>query len=124
MIFCQLLCSAIELALYTFVIDGTAVMSPASNTAIIGAMTVLLPTFLFCKLSENMTDRLLKIGDVFYKCPWYRLSVRQQKLFLLPIQRGQMEYRISGLGIVECSLAIFTAVRIYSFYVKVSDISG
>lgn len=109
-IFYQMLFSAIELASYMFAMDETQGMSLTNVTAVIGALTVLLPTYLFCKLSENVTAKLWMTGNAFYECSWYRLSAKQQKLVLLPIQRSSQEFRMNGLGIVDCSLAIFTTV--------------
>lgn len=110
-IFYQVLLSAVELATFMFVIDRTDAMSPLNNVALIAILTILPQTFFFCKLSENITDRLEAIGNVFYGCSWYCLSAKQQQLFLLPIQRGQREFRMNGLGIVDCSLEIFWAVN-------------
>lgn len=110
-IFYQMLFSAIDLASFIFAIDEKQGMSPSNATAVVGASTVLLPTFLFCMLSENVTLRLQEIGDAFYGCSWYYLDARQQRLFLLPIQRAQKELRLNGLNIVNCSLEIFSRVN-------------
>lgn len=110
-LFYQMLFTAIELASYMFAIDEAQAMSPSNITAILGALTVLLPTFLFCKLSENVTEALQVIGDAFYGCSWYRLSGKQQQLFLLPVQRAQKAFRMNGLGIVDCSLEVFASVN-------------
>lgn len=112
MIFYQLLFTAIELATFMFVVDETDVLSPASNVAIIAISTILVPTLLFCKLSENVTGCLEIVGDHFYGIPWYSLGPKQQKLFVLTIQRAQKQFRINGLGIVDCSLEIFALVSI------------
>lgn len=110
-IFYQMLFSAIDLATFTFAIDQTQGMSPSNATAVVGASTVLLPSFLFCLLSENITLRLHVIADAFYECSWYYLSAKYQKLFILPIQRSQKELRLNGLGLVNCSLEIFSRVN-------------
>lgn len=109
-IFYQLLFSAVELAMFMFVITETNEMSAANITATQGALSVLLPTFIFCTLSEHMTERMRAIADAFYGCPWYRLSAQQQLVFLLPVQRSQRAFRLNGLGIVDCSLAVFVTV--------------
>lgn len=106
-IFYQMLFSAIQLASFIFLVSIT----PANFTIVLGSMTVLLPTYLFCKLSENMADRLHLIENAFYGYSWYRLSVSEQKLFLLPIQRAQQKFQMNGLGIVDCSLQIFSKVN-------------
>lgn len=110
-IFYQMLFSAIDLATFMFAIDETKGMNPSNSTAIEGALTVLLPSYLFCQLSENVTERLENIGDVFYGCSWYYLSAEQQQMFLLPIQRAEKKFRLNGLDIVDCSLEIFSRVN-------------
>lgn len=110
-IFYQMLFSAIDLATFMFAIDETKGMNPSNSTAIEGALTVLLPSYMFCVLSENVTGRFADIGNAFYGCPWYYLSAQQQKMFLLPIQRAQKEFRLNGLGMVDCSLEIFSRVN-------------
>lgn len=72
----------------------------------------IIANIFFCKLSENITTDLEEIGDAFYNCPWYFLAVSQQKTFVLPIHRSQKTYRLTGLGIVSCSLDIFLSVSI------------
>lgn len=65
---------------------------------------------IYCRLSENITDDLFASGDLFYESPWYRLPPKLQKLYMLPIQRSQQEFRLSGFGIIECSMRICAAV--------------
>lgn len=109
-LFYQILFSAIELASFMFAVDESKGMSPSNNTAALSVLTVLLPTFLFCKLSENVSVRLLLIDDAFYGCSWYYLNASQQKLILMATQRAQKEFRMRGLGIVNCSLEMFLTV--------------
>lgn len=58
-----------------------------------------------------VTASLTAIGDHFYNFPWFLLPVEHQLLFLPPIQRSQSAYRLKGLGMVECSLRVYSAVR-------------
>lgn len=109
-LFYQLLMSAIDIAYYTVGIESES--SSHLVVCLVGVSSVLLPTFFFCKLSENITTDLEEIGDAFYNCPWYFLAVSQQKTFVLPIHRSQKTYRLTGLGIVSCSLDIFLSVSI------------
>lgn len=111
--FLQMLFSAVELASFISAVDETKGMNGMNNTAVVRASTVLLPTYHFCKQSDNTAGKLLTIGDAFFECSWYWLSARQQKLFLLPIARAQQEFRMTGLGIVSCTLQIFTAVSTF-----------
>lgn len=111
MFFIQMLFSAIQLATFMFVLNATNSMSQSNVTAVLGSLSVLLPTYIYCNLSEKVTGRLQVIGDAFYGCAWYCMRVKQQKLFLLPIQRAHQAFRMNGLGIVACSLAIFASVN-------------
>lgn len=110
-LFCQLLFSAAELAMLFFVLNETNASSITNSVAIIAVSVVLMPSFVVCLLSEKVTGRLQAIGDGFCECAWYRLSAEQQQLFLLPIKRAQKECRLNGLGIVDCSLAVFASVN-------------
>lgn len=67
-IFYQMLFSAIDLATFLFAIDETKGMNPSNSTAIEGALTVLLPSYIFCQMSENVTGLFGNIGDAFYGC--------------------------------------------------------
>lgn len=63
-------------------------------------------------LAEWITSDLLSIGDHFYKSAWFRLPVMRQKLLIVPIQRAQREVRLKGLGLFDCSLAVFSSVNL------------
>lgn len=67
-------------------------------------------TFVYFYFSERITTDLLAIGEHFYNSPWYRLSAKQQKLLMLPVLRAQCEQRLTGLGIIDCSMAIYSKV--------------
>lgn len=76
-----------------------------------GLNSVLTPTFAYCLLSDNVTWHLHSIAEHFYYFSWYRLPVKQQKLFIFPIRRAQKPFRMSGHGIVDCSLRVFSSVN-------------
>lgn len=122
LIFFQMLFSATELASFLFAIDETKGMDLMNGTAILGGWTILMPTYLFCQLSENVSVSMQMISDAFYGCAWYCLSAKQQTLFLLPMQRAQKEIRINGLGIVDCSLAVFASVNARAIYIQYPDV--
>lgn len=68
-------------------------------------------TYVFCYFAENVTDDLLSISDSFYQSNWYQYPAKQQRtLFMLAIRRAQSECRMSGLGLVDCSLGVYTLV--------------
>lgn len=122
LIFFQMLFSATELASFLFAIDETRGMDLMNGTAILGGWTILMPTYLFCKLSENVSVSMQTIGDAVYGCSWYCLSAKQQTLFVLPMQRAQKEIRINGLGIVDCSLAVFVSVNARAIFIRLPDV--
>lgn len=71
-------------------------------------------TFAYFFFSERITTDLSEIGEIFYYSPWYgRLTAKQQKLLVLILQRSQREVRLTGMGLFDCSLPIFKAVRIH-----------
>lgn len=113
-IFYQLLLCAVILAVYLFTIQVTELFSFGSLVSFVGILCIVGPTYIYCMLSENITIKIYEIGDGFYNIAWYRLPIKQQKLFILPIQRSQSEFRLMGLGLVDCSLGVFSAVSEYS----------
>lgn len=71
---------------------------------------VLTLTAVYYFHSEWITADLWEISDNFYNSPWSLLLVKHQKLLVLPIQRGQREFRLKGLGLFNCSLPVFVMV--------------
>lgn len=122
-LFCQLLFSALELAFFVVAIEANDIMSLENVSSLMAVLTILLPTYLFCNLAENSTVDLEVSADAFYECSWYNLSTRQQRIFLLPIQRGQAEVRMNALGMVDVSLALFLAVSEWVFQILLSTLS-
>lgn len=111
--FYQLLLCAVIVALYLSMMASSNLFSFNIIVCLAAMSTVLLPTFFYCKLSESVTFDLELIGDTFYECSWYYLHPKQQQMFVLPIQRAQNCFRMTGLGIVECSLNAFSFVSLY-----------
>lgn len=75
----------------------------------------LLICYVYCHFSEIITAKSFEICYVVYSSLWYEMSVEQQKAIILIIQRSQKEFRLTGLGLVDCSLTTFTSVTIH-FY--------
>lgn len=111
-LFHQLLFGAVNLATILVSIESNDLFSVPFCVSMAGLTNVLLPSALYCHLSDNVTWHLCLIGNDFFNFSWYRLRTKQQKLFLLPIHRSQNELRLMGLGIVECSLRVFSSVNI------------
>lgn len=80
-----------------------------TNVSTLGLHNTML--FILCHFSEKFTDRSYDVGDVIYSdLLWYKLSIRQQKLLILPIRRAQKLFRLRGYGIFDCSLELFLKV--------------
>lgn len=111
-LFFQLLVCATSLAIYMVAIASNP--SPTVNFFImlIGLFLTISSSSVFCYFSENLTTAMEVIGDAFYDFAWYRLTSKQQTLIKLPIQRAQINFRLTGLGIIECSLGVLLTVRI------------
>lgn len=104
-----LLCS-ITIAINLFVIEISGNIM-VIFIALANLMMTVGATFMYFHLSECITTDLLEIGDHFYNSPWYQLlSAKQQKCLMLPILRAQCEQRLQGLGIIDCSLEVFSKV--------------
>lgn len=110
-LFFQLLICAVCLAVYLVEIEKHHAISMRFLVSIFGVITIVAPTYVYCFLSENVTHDLATIGDIFYNFTWYRLPIKQQKLINFAIMRALKNYRMTGFGLVECSLRVFTSVR-------------
>lgn len=100
---------ALTIALNLIVLEaGDLSMEVAFAIFDLVSMSVL--TFTYCLLSEILTTSLVEVSTNFYASPWYLLTAKQQYLLQFPIQRAQNEFRLKGLNIVDCSLAVFSSV--------------
>lgn len=111
-LFVLLLSYAVTIAIFMF---GLELVRPLGVT-FFGLLTALLNFLaqlaIYCYFSENVTHDLLATSDLFYESPWYRLPYKLQKLYVVPIARAQRQFRLTGLGIIECSLRVFASVAI------------
>lgn len=99
---------AIAFNLYVLEVSGTVNMEAV--VAIVDMLLSIAVTFVCFYIAEWISIYMLDIADIFYDSPWYRLPVEQQKLLVLPIQRAQRQFRLKGLGMFDCSLAVFSSV--------------
>lgn len=111
-LFVQLVLCAVTIAMCLFSIDANGMFSIAFISSLAALNSVLTPTFAYCLLSENVTWNLHLVANYFYDFDWYLLPAKQQKLFVLPIRRAQREFRMTGHGIIPCSLRVFSSVNI------------
>lgn len=115
-LFLLLLSYSITIAALLISLQLLNTLTVASFGLVIAVVNILTQILIYCAFSENMTHDLLATGDIFYNSPWYRLSVTLQKLYVLSILRPQRKFRLSGLGIIECSLGVFASVGVFSSY--------
>lgn len=110
-LFVLLFMYAITVAVALIAMEAGVSMDVAFFATLVGLLNILSQMGIYCNLSENVTSDLECTGEVFYESPWYNLQIRVQKLYALPIQQSQIEFRLKGLGIIECSLTMLASVR-------------
>lgn len=86
-------------------------------------ITFLITCYIYSYYSEEITAKSFGVGDDIYDSLWYRLPLEQQKAIILIIDRSQREFRLTGLGMVDCSLATFLAVIILFLFLQFQFIS-
>lgn len=121
-LFCQLLMCAGNTAFYMVTLNIIDLTGISFYVSLAGLVNIILSTFIYCFLSENLTFELESIGSMFYNCLWYRLPIKHQRLFAFSIQRSQKIFRLRGFGIVECSLSVFSSVSFSTFEISKSNL--
>lgn len=116
-LFAMMIIASVKLAMDLFAVELNGVASLEGLYALVDALLTFTLMFGYCFGSECVTSDLMEVGDIFYNSSWYRLPVKQQKLLALPIQRAQREFRLSGLGLIDCSLAVFLSVICVSSFI-------
>lgn len=117
-IFIVLLSCVLFLVLMLLKMDQFTTITYDSISIFDALLTYSIICYVYCRFSENITSKSLEIGDIVYNSLWYKMPLKEQKLIILMIQRSQKEFRLSGLGLVDCSLATFLAVRINFLYFR------
>lgn len=108
--FVILACSAI-VAFNLFALESNEALSMETTIAMYDMGSVLAVTFLYCYLSDNVTQSLLTVSDAFYYSTWYKGALRRDGIYLIvPIQRAQREVRLVAFNLIECSLMVFLRV--------------
>lgn len=114
-IFNMTLTCTLVIAFNLYVLDASDSFNVDMLNASLDLLVIVALTFAYFYPSEQFTTNLLEIGDIFYDSTWYKqLTAKQQILIILAMQRAQREIRLTGLGLFNCSLPIFQAVRITS----------
>lgn len=114
-LFSMFLSCTIIIAFNLFALESNELFSIQTVIAICDVACLLPSNFTYCFLAEKVTADLLKISDILFSSAWYRLPVIQQKLLVIPIQLAEREYRIKGLRLINCSLAVFVSVSMLKF---------
>lgn len=109
-LFSMLVSSTLVIAFSLFVFELNESINLEVASAFIDVMGCLGLSFAHFYLSERITTDLLDIGDIFYNSPWYRLPKKRQKLVMMPIIRAGRVFRLTGFGLFDCSLEMFSAV--------------
>lgn len=119
MLFFQLLCSVGIIALSLYAFNETSKLH-AQFLVDLNVFTFnMIFCYVYCYYSERVTERAFGIADIAYDTRWHELPPNEQKVFVLMIVRGHKEFRMTGLGIIDCSLAQFLAVmRIFWIFIS------
>lgn len=114
LLFTVLFSCILMLALNFFSLDQTVVINFALLYNLQCLTIFLVTSYIYSRFSENITANSFKIADNTYNNSlWYAMAVKQQKALILLIARSQKEFRLTGLGMVNCSLATFSTVKIH-----------
>lgn len=98
-------------------LDQTSVIDFNLLVKFYGLTLYLFTCYLYSRFSENITTNSLQIGEYAYDSVWYDVPIKQQKAIILIVARSQKEFRLTGCGMVDCSLATFLAVIIKFLFV-------
>lgn len=112
-LFVMTLLSIIVIALCLLALELNGLFGTTTVGTIITTSTTLMPMFAYSYLSEQITADLMEIGDIFYNSAWYYLPQKYSRLVVLPIGRTHEVFRLRCLGLVECSLDVFSSVRCF-----------
>lgn len=107
-LFSDLLTCALVIAFNLLLLESIDYIDLQILSSLLNVSTVVLMTFIFCYLSENISGTLSGIDNAFYESPWYFLPVQQQRPIILAIARRG--FRLDGLGLIYCSLDTFARV--------------
>lgn len=85
------------------------------NGAVILNLNALLNQIVFnyitCNYASIITEKLSSVSIIVSDSKWYMYPLDVQKLLPLFIQRTQSQYRITGYGVITCSMATYLAVN-------------
>lgn len=117
-VFNVLLCCVFFLVLIFLSLDQFTTMDFNFLVILDGLFIYLFICYVYCYFSENITTKSFEIGDIVYNSLWYEMSTKEKKAIVLMIQRSQKEFRLTGLGLVDCSLGQFLSVTIGFLHIR------
>lgn len=100
------------LALVLFSLNESVVVNSDLILNVQCLTTYTVNAYIYSYFSENITMKSFEVGDLAYEPLWYKMPMSQQKAVILIINQSQKEFRLTGLGMFDCSLLTFSAVRI------------
>lgn len=110
-LFCLTFTCITVIAFNLYVLELSDTIDLETIVALVDVSFTVASTFAYFYLSDWITGDLLAIGDTFYDSPWYHLpSSKQQCLLVVPLQRAQRVFRLKGMQLFDCSLAVFSTV--------------
>lgn len=68
--------------------------------------------FYICETGQDVSDRSNKFGDEIYKCDWYLLPHKLQRMLIIILINAQEPVYIRGFGNVECTRESFKQVKL------------
>lgn len=83
-------------------------------------MLCVINIFPFCNYGTWSVESLQSIGDVAYASMWYKLAFhKDQKYIRMIIEFAHIPRKVTGYGLIRCSLETYINVRSYE---KINEI--
>lgn len=73
--------------------------------------------YLFCYHSSLVSHRMGQVAHFSYSTTWYNFPIKTQKQILLMIQRSNVRFVYTGLGIFQCDLQTLSMVKASHQYI-------
>lgn len=109
-LFYMLLTCSVVVAFNLAAFDSNKAINLETIMAFYNLFCILATTFVYCYLAEEVTSILLDIGNTFYHSIWYEWPAEQQQIVILVIQRASKAFRLKSMGLIDCSLYVFSSV--------------
>lgn len=117
-LFLMLLTCSVVVAFNLASFESNKAINLETIMAFYNLFCILATTFVYCYLAEEVTSCLSDIGNTFYQSIWYEWSAEQQKMIVLIINRTRKAFRLKSMGLIDCSLYVFSSVSLKYFQSK------